>query len=109
MCHEMKKDENYWLRGQANMGSVEIHFEDQDETATVQGDTSANQNLDNFCVLVNALLDQKHSIFSHPIPKCRVNSGPSHSKQGRLCDHRESDILYLLTSFSFIIYPIEKG
>ena len=35
MCHEMKKDENYWLRGQANMGSVEIHFEDQDETATV--------------------------------------------------------------------------
>ena len=38
------------------------------------GATSANQNLD-YCVFVNALLDQKHSPAGQPTPKCQANSG----------------------------------
>lgn len=45
------------------------------------GCTSANWNfLDNFCFLVNPPPDQKHSLFSQPIPRHQGDSGPSHPR-----------------------------
>ena len=58
-----------------------------------------NQNLDNFCVPINILLDQKCSIFSQP--KCQSNS-----LQTRLCGPSKADVFYLSLPCSlFFILP----
>lgn len=64
--------------------SVKITFQAQDGATPIHSATSANQNLSNFQVPVNALLEEKCSISSEPVPKLQVNSRPSHPRQGRL-------------------------
>ena len=58
-----------------------------------------NQNLDNFCVPINILLDQKCSIFSQP--KCQSNS-----LQTRLTMWPQQSRCFLfVSSLFFILHP----
>ena len=57
------------------IGNIEITFQAQDGATPALGTKSANRNLGNFRVSVNAPLDQKCSISSQPMPKRQANSG----------------------------------
>lgn len=46
-------------------------FQAQDEITAVRGAKSENQNLDRFCVSVNALCDQNWRLSGQSIPKCQ--------------------------------------
>ena len=54
---------------------VEINFQTQDGAASALGVTSANQNLDNFHVPVNALRHLKCRISRQPTPNAKPNLG----------------------------------
>ena len=69
-------DQTTWkIKRWSKVGMVEITFWAQDGAASAWDATSANQNLDDICVPVNAPLDQKCSLFSQPIHTCQGNSG----------------------------------
>lgn len=59
------------------------------------GAMSANQNLDDFCAPVNALLDQKHNIFSRTTP----NGKPT---RGLLTPNEVNDVAQSIIYFPFV-------
>lgn len=58
------------LQKRVNNSTVEIPFFAQ-EAASTWGPTPSNWNLDNFCVLIIAVLNQKHRLASQPIPNAK--------------------------------------
>lgn len=84
--------------------NVEINSYAQDRAAPAQSARPANWHLDNFPVLINPVLDQKHSISSQLIPKHQANTGPFYPKESWLCGPSKSDIFYFcLPCSSFFI------
>lgn len=78
----------------------------QDGAAWAQGPCHWQIQTDCFQIPVNALLAQKCSVPSQPIPKRQASSGPSHPKQDLLGGPSPSVIFYfsLLYSFSYKIF-----
>ena len=65
--------------------------------------TSANGNSDNFCVPINAPVDQKCNISIQPIPKHKAHSGPFHLKLGGLGGTCQSESFYFSLS-CFLVF-----
>lgn len=57
--------------------------------------------LGNLCVPIEAPLDQKRSIFSQPIPKDQVASGPPHPKQDYVAPANQTFSFSLPYSLSY--------